>query len=426
MSGPKTSQYTLTPEQRRQLELQRKVRAELALLAEQKKHAVGIQRTSDDLIHRAQLLAGENPEARDLLQRASRLKAQLEKTMETVTRMEETTPLETLQDLGKEFSDQYRQLEDINVEISAAMDSLETAFRGNLGKKLADGFQLDFGTAGKGGDPKVIKLRKELEALFSQAEKMHLSEELRAGLAQARSKAAGISDPEFLRNFRTMSAAPLMDRCRAYHELYEAQKAEYQQKLWLYRENCRILEQIPREIPFGPGALEDVEMALQRTEADISFREEQAYISRCMDEAMEELGYSLLGDREVVKRSGKKFRNALYLFDEGTAVNVTFAENGQITMELGGMDDCDRLPTDRERRALVREMDEFCGDFHALEQMLKKKGITAKRLSILPSHEQYAQIINVSDYRLQTQVRHFRVKPGTESDAVLKRRKAGE
>ena len=118
----------------------------------------------------------------------------------------------------------------------------------------------------------------------------------------------------------------------------------------------------------------------------------------------------MLGDREVVKRSGKKFRNALYLFEEGTAVNVTFGENGQITMELGGLDDCDRLPTDLESRELVREMDHFCGDFRELEKMLIEKGIVSKRISILPSHEEYAQIINVSDYHLRGEVSYFQVE----------------
>ena len=89
------------------------------------------------------------------------------------------------------------------------------------------------------------------------------------------------------------------------------------------------------------GKLHALEQALQ-------FRDEQAYLRQCVDETMEEMGYVLIGKRELTRRNGKKYRNELYLFDEGTAVSVTRSEDGQIVMELGGLGAENRLPTEQE------------------------------------------------------------------------------
>ena len=124
---------------------------------------------------------------------------------------------------------------------------------------------------------------------------------------------------------------------------------------------------------------------------------------------MIEMGYNLIGSRSVTKKNGKHFENELYLFDEGTAVNVTRSDEGQITMELGGLDKIDRIPTALESQRLCEDMDEFCVDYEEIEKRLVEKGIKVKRISILPAEEQYAQIINVEDYNMKEDVEYYEV-----------------
>ena len=79
-------------------------------------------------------------------------------------------------------------------------------------------------------------------------------------------------------------------------------------------------------------------------------------------------------------------------------------------MELGGVDTCDREPSEAECVALCDEMSEFCGDFQEIEKRLKEKGVVlANRISMLPSLEEYAQIINISDYEMTEEVDAFEV-----------------
>ena len=174
--------------------------------------------------------------------------------------------------------------------------------------------------------------------------------------------------------------------------------------------NAQKLGIAPEEIPFSVDAVAVLDARIGEMEELIRHQEEQAYISRCVDEAMQEMGYAVAGDREVVRRSGKRFRNELYLFDEGTAVNVTYSSDGQITMELGGIDTEDRIPTAAETNGLVANMRDFCDDYREIEQRLRKKGIVSRRISILPVDAQFAQIINVSDYHLSTEVSRYETK----------------
>ena len=422
MSGPKTSQYTLTPEQRAQLELQRRIRAELKLLDRQRMDARLILKDAEDLVRRTRAMSREDEKAETV----SKILENLQVRLEDLTRMEESSGLQALQSAGEQFEKDCAQLRQQTELLKLHMQNLEQDFRKDTGKKITAGFRLDFSQLGGKSQNKTAVIRKQLEELLHSAKSLYLSDSLRRRLEETGAKAREITDVEFLKNYRSMSVEPLLKECQAYHELYEAEGAQFRCKLALYQENCRELDQSPREIPFGHGAMQTLDQLLHQTEAALAFRQEQAYISKCMDEAMEELGYSVLGHREVTKRSGQKYRNALYLFDEGTAVNVTFADNGQITMELGGLDRQDRLPTQQESRALVQEMDNFCVDFGKLEGILLRKGIRGRRISILPSHEQYAQIINVSDYELNRPISLFHAERGRGSAEKQKERKLGE
>ena len=128
--------------------------------------------------------------------------------------------------------------------------------------------------------------------------------------------------------------------------------------------------------------------------------DEQEYISRAIDEVMTGMGYKLIGDRTVTKRSGRQFHSELLTFSEGTAVNITRSANGQITMELAGLDSSDRQPTDDESDVLCAEMESFCGAFSEFEKRLAEKGVISRHISILPPAAEYAQIINVNDYEI--------------------------
>ena len=134
---------------------------------------------------------------------------------------------------------------------------------------------------------------------------------------------------------------------------------------------------------------------------------------------MKDMGYDLIGRREVRKKSGKQFKNELYQFGEGTAVNITYSPEGQISMELGGIAREDRIPTEEETTVLTQDMETFCGEFSEFEKRMKAKGvIVGNRIALMPPTADYAAIINVSDYEVETG------KQITEMNVATKRKKA--
>ena len=137
-------------------------------------------------------------------------------------------------------------------------------------------------------------------------------------------------------------------------------------------------------------------------------RSEKEYIRSALDEIMTDMGYVLVGGREhVAKRTGRKTRHALYKVTGGVAVDVTYAENGQISMELGGLDGTDRTPTPAEAESLASDMRAFCGDYREFVRRLREKGILIDEIGHLPPEPQYAQIINTNDYDLNRPVETY-------------------
>ena len=47
---------------------------------------------------------------------------------------------------------------------------------------------------------------------------------------------------------------------------------------------------------------------LEEMERQLQQRDEQTYLRQCVDEAMEEMGYALIGSRELTRKNGKTYR----------------------------------------------------------------------------------------------------------------------
>ncbi|MBR3746728.1 MAG: hypothetical protein IKN27_07185, partial [Selenomonadaceae bacterium] len=157
---------------------------------------------------------------------------------------------------------------------------------------------------------------------------------------------------------------------------------------------------------------------ITRLRKKIARDDEKSYISKCLDEVMSDMGYDVIGHREVTKKSGKHFKNELFSYEDGTAVNVTLSDDGYIAMELCGLDDIDRLPEADESEKLCEHMESFCEDFGEIERRLAEKGvILRKRIQRLPPSVEYAQILNVSDYKITGNVEHFNYKHHREKNS---------
>ena len=323
------------------------------------------------------------------------------------------------------------KLQSINAKIQTAVKSAKKAkalYEGQS-KEIADKLSADIDDSISSGmmirvDEAIVKPLSHLEAqhkkideVIDSVQTLSISRELQEESIDIRRKAHEITNEGFIDNYYAMTVLPFVKKCKAYDEQLSEYGEEFEELISKHRYYSEYLELPMVQFVFSMDKLETLRMEVENLEKQCEQLEEQRHISESLDEVMREMGYHVVGSREVVKKSGRKFRNELYHFSEGAVVNITYAANGQISMELGGVDTCDREPSEAECVALCDEMTEFCGDFQEIEKRLKEKGVVlANRISMLPPVEEYAQIINISDYEMTEEVDAFEVVSKKQSE----------
>ena len=239
-------------------------------------------------------------------------------------------------------------------------------------------------------------IRKELSELLSDNT---LPDDIIREIKQAIYSLQKIEAMQYLTTFDSVTVMGIFKKIDAYKHEEELKAAEYAELTARYEALCSMAGEDAKRLPYSKTAVETMNAEVERLELLLVRQQEQAYISDCVDEVMSDMGYDLIGSREVRKKSGKRFRNELFTFNEGTAVNVTFSSDGQISMELGGLAREDRVPTPEETEILTKDMENFCGEFAEFERRMLAKGIVVgNRIALSPPTAEYAAIINVNDY----------------------------
>ncbi len=422
MSGPKTSRYSLTPEQRRILEEQRKCRRERGLIQKKQADLRSIIAESDSLLTQSEHL----PQDFETLQHVRSCR---EETMTAVLKALSMTDADGsaalqlanqhLQALSAELAQQNRRL---RKELQQTQQGLQE----DVLRLISGGFQCNFELSSDSGVLRHHELYQKIQAELTSVIPLILTDAQQQRLQTLQERLKQIEDLDFLKNFHTMSVASFIHDCRSHFVLHSMYGEKYERELFLYQSNAQELGIEPEQIPFTEEGIALLSDKLQQTEEMLRFREEQAYISRCVDETMREMGYAVVGEREIVKRSGKKYHSELYMTDDQTAVNITYSSDGQITMELGGLDHSDRLPTHAECTALEAHMRQFCDEYRQIQTVLRNKGIVTSHISLMPPDARFAQIINLSQYNLTQQVLASDFSSGSKHKHETLTQKAGE
>ena len=263
------------------------------------------------------------------------------------------------------------------------------------------------------------KKEKAISVLNDILLQTELSSVLQVKVQKALNKTNEINDNDFLENFSVVTIKPLIEECQDYIKNIKKYGDEFTELEAEYKILCEELYITPKTFAVSKIGITKLKTEIIMLKDDVLKIREQEYIADAIDDVMEEMGYELIGSREVSKKNGTRFRDELYTFGEGTAVNVRYDSHGRIAMELGGMDNVDRLPSSAEAAKLENEMVAFCDKFTEFEVRLEQKGVISKdRIRHLPPKAEYAQIINVSDYKTKTNTKIFKVKP-----RVIKREK---
>lgn len=403
MSGPKTTVYVLTPEQKKRLAEKRRIERErasakekLGKYSERLKKLKGLFSDEKKLAEELFSLTGNDGGFGKKTDELSRIIASCESHISKADTESHKSLIGTVESVNSSLT---RAGVLIN-EIKAVSAQNKASLKADISSKIDSGFTTTFADIMPEKETEADVMKRELlRELNKLLENEALTEELISEIKYAVKALSEITDEAYLRNYSALSVRPLTDKCKNVISQYEKHHKEFEELYAEYTALCKLYYYEAQEYACTEDGITLLRNEIDRINSEIEEDDEQGYISDCIDEVMEEMGYSVLGSREVTKKNGKHFRNELYEYSEGTAVNVTYSSDGKIAMELGGIDTKDRLPNERETEILCDAMDSFCTDFPAIEKRLSEKGVVLKeRISMLPVSAEYAQIINTSDY----------------------------
>lgn len=411
MSGPKSSRYTITPEQlKRILEEQERLRRELeekarkerackeakAYLAAIKTKVAGHMEMVQE--NEKKLRSGVS-NALVLQERYQAIYSLSKQTDELCSAKSDIT-YATLMSAQKEAGRLFDELVSLEGELISETENVLLKQKVQEASAVASGMAVSFENVGimeADEDPVFTRTVQKLEQLLSE----ELSKELFAEVSNALEQAKRIESVSAMQNFSSITVAPLSKKCQAFVSFEKKSIAQFCAMHDKYEALCKQMGVQAKQVEFSEIGMRELEVSITDLECQANHDAEQAYISQSVDEVMTEMGYEVIGHRQVRKKTGKEFRSKLLTYEDGTVINVTESSNGQITMEIGGADEKDRLPDANERVALRKTMESFCKDFHKIEERLSARGVILNaRLSMAPPEEAYAQIINLNDYQL--------------------------
>ncbi len=335
---------------------------------------------------------------------------------------EKQAELKRVQELKKRAEKLQQKVESLFNQNDFISESRETTKK--LQESIADdlssveSFDFDDAPPDTSFQDKKKTIENRLYVLLNDSS---LPDRILTEIKQLFTKLQTINEMLYLNTFEAVSVDGIEKRIREYRQALKQKQEEYAELYTRYKALCIMSGEEAKQIPYSETAVSEISTEIERIEQDLVRQREQAYIQDSVDEVLEEMGYELIGSREVRKKSGKRFRSELFTFNEGTAVNVTYSPDGHISMELGGVAREDRIPTEEETQVLTQDMESFCGEFAEFERRMRAKGIiVGKRIALSPPTAEYAAIINVTDYNVadSTQI--------SEMDAKEKRRKQKE
>ena len=409
MSGPKSARYTLTPEQRRILaearERERKTKRELDKLQQHSGELASLKERLDTATTSIDMLVDRVGDGNEVQQSIRNSITQIKAIIQESAGLSMQSGLENL----KAFNSKAKTVEENARKLAVQYENQSNEINAILSKNIEDSIT---GGMSIRIDDEIVKPQSYLESqkakikdALHEIQSSNVSSDLQKEGIIILDRAQGITDDSFIDNYYAMTVLPYIKRCKAYEEQVKEYGEEFDELISKHRYYREYLGMPVISFTFSMDTLNSLRHEVAELESQSAKIEEQQYISESLDQVMRDMGYNVVGSREVVKKSGRKFQNELYHFSEGSVVNVTYAANGQISMEIGGVDTCDREPSEEESSVLCDEMVEFCDEFPEIERRLKEKGVVLmNRISMLPPAEEYAQIINVSDFNMTEQV----------------------
>ena len=246
------------------------------------------------------------------------------------------------------------------------------------------------------------------ETLRELSENEKLSIKLQSNIQSVLKHLEKIHEPKKLKDYCLGTISLLISECQLYLKSYDKKLEKFNELLQNYQALALILHEQCQEFELTDSAIEELEEMVKIKTSQAEDELEKQYIANEFNRILIEMGYSLLGQKTKTFSKDKFYCSRLYAYENGNVANVTFSNNGQISIEIGSMDNISRQPTSIEALQQVKSMKKLCEDLPLIEEKLQEKGIYLKqRIAMQPAVKEMAQIINGKDYNISIQKEEY-------------------
>lgn len=166
-----------------------------------------------------------------------------------------------------------------------------------------------------------------------------------------------------------------------------------------YLSLCNMLNESPKEYIFevnkdGFEAINNLKTEIELCRTNLTKKEESKYISRSINEVMEELGYEIVAT-DFLSTPKRDVIHNIYEFEQGNVINVFTSDNGSLMFEVTGVKETNDL-TELEKLKIKESMDSFCAKYELIKSRLQAKGIRLASENLRPADVRYAKSIDLS------------------------------
>lgn len=241
-----------------------------------------------------------------------------------------------------------------------------------------------------------------LDEIINLSSNEKLSAPLKRSVNAVLDRLQSIKDIKQLKDYCLGVVGQIIYECETYLSDYEHRYERFEKLYEAYEGLCMILHIQPNVVEFSDEAITYLEKENEKIQCEAENLLERQYIATSFNNILKEMGYNLLGQKANSINNDIYYTNRLYSYENGNVASVTFSSNGQISIEIGSVDNVNREPSKQEAISQVKSMERLCEDLPLIEERLAEKGIVLKqRIAMQPACEEVAQIFNGKDYNIK-------------------------
>ncbi len=157
-------------------------------------------------------------------------------------------------------------------------------------------------------------------------------------------------------------------------------------------------------LPINEDTIKLVDVERENVVELTACMEEKRIVRSEIEEVMAELGYSIIGTRDISRKRPDNTVNTISEIvlagddsSDGTVINVTMMD-GQVVLETMAVDTVNRIPTEEESEFLEEEMENFCSEHAIILEKLAQRGVVLKRGNWQPPSRKLARVLNINDF----------------------------